>query len=131
MTISEPVRALYALPRESDAETFAEKQMKDLLSQNEREQVLARIRKQKFSKSRKNVAPWCMQWISLAFSVLWLAFYFAKAEFGWTRNLMIGLAWLAISLLNHIQWERYKEQWVLKEMMGESANPAVDFTKKA
>ena len=95
--------------------------MKELLSQRERDKVIARVKKQKFLTSRKNVAPWCMQWIALFFSAAWITPYFLNSESGWTRNLLFGLAWLVIAMLSHNQWERYKEQSILKQMLDESS----------
>lgn len=94
--------------------------MKGLLSQRERDHILERIQKQRFSTSRKNVAPWCMQWIALAFAVLFLVFYFTNADFGWTKECFFGLAWLLVAILNHNQWERYKEQSILREKLDAS-----------
>jgi len=104
--------------------------MKELLSHKERDQVLERIKKQKFSATRRNVASWCMQWFALVFSALWFVFYFGKAEFKWTPYLFLGLAFLLVALLNHLRWERYKEQFVLREMIEKSSEQPDEPYKK-
>jgi len=37
-----------------------------------------------------------------------------------TRNLALALAWLAMAMMNNIQWQRYKEQSIIKDMLDKS-----------
>jgi hypothetical protein len=92
--------------------------MKELLTQPERDRVMDRIKKQKFSTNRKNVGAWCMQWVALVFSGLFFWQHFARAgEAQPTWHVFFAIAWLLVALLNHVQWERYKEQFILREMI--------------
>jgi len=93
--------------------------MKQLLSQRERDRIIARVKKQKYATDRKNVAPWCVQWLAIAFSFAWLTAYFVADGSGLTRNLFFAIAWLFVAGISHCQWERYKDQSILKQKLDE------------
>ena len=88
-----------------------------LLSEVERSRIIERVRKQKFLTTRKNVLPWCMQWITLAFGVLSLPEFIGHTTFGIKQTLLLALPWFLAALIYHESWERYKEQSILRECL--------------
>ena len=97
--------------------------MKDLLTPKERAKLLCRINKQKFSNTRKNVAPWCMQWISTFISITWLVLYLVDGTFELNQQLLFFITWFMIALLSHVSWKRYMEQSILNELLEKTSEP--------
>ena len=90
-----------------------------LLSEAERDRIIKRVKQQRFSTNRRNVVPWCGQWMALGFGVLSLPGYVFATHFEWTQVLPLSLPWLLIALLYHESWERYKDRSILKEYLDE------------
>jgi len=91
--------------------------MSDLLKPKERDQILERIKKQRFASTRKNVPSWCMQWLALAIYLLWLLqFLVGNTDFDWKRDPNLALIWSLVIFLSALQCQRYKERFILKQM---------------
>ena len=101
--------------------------MNNLLTPTEVENILRKVRIQKFVTNRKNAAPWCMQWLSLFFALCFFTIWLLQGQWQINRNLFLASLWIGIAALSNIQWKRYKERLVLRQTLdkieGEQAGP--------
>lgn len=92
--------------------------MAELLDEAEVEAIVAEARRQKYRSTRKNVVPWCMQWMMLGFGgiCLLLGVFFQHSSIAYFY-FGFGAMCLLAALIGRAEWKRYQALYVLKRYL--------------
>ena len=90
---------------------------KMLISETEIEKIKGEVSSKQFKTNKKNVAFWCLQycWFFIGLTQL-LLLLTTNSQLN-QQNLFMPIGAFFVALANHIQWKRYKEQYVMSTLL--------------
>ncbi|MFA6101875.1 MAG: hypothetical protein WCV67_08060 [Victivallaceae bacterium] len=92
-----------------------------LLTEKENRQILEFIRNAEFKDDRKKVPYWTLRYvcalISLFFFIVTPVLFLNGRGFLCAIPLLLGMCWLLVGIVLHVQWLRYKEIAALKSAL--------------